>query len=104
MRLRVPSARKREHRHPRCFWSRRMTTRTQARRFATEAGHGLLTFLRSLRQLLETSRLLEALGYGLTCIFVLTPVSFIGQGLNWALARDSTGFALAVVLASAVFL
>ena len=77
---------------------------TRAKQIAAELGRGLLTFLRGLRRLLEASRLLDALAYGLACLFVLMPISFVGKGLNWALATESTWFALAVVGFSAALL
>ena len=81
-----------------------MQLRERAKQIAFELGRGLLTFLRGPRRLLESSRLLDALAYGLASIFVLMPISFIGMGLNWALASESTWFALTVVVVSAMLL
>jgi hypothetical protein len=74
-----------------------MQLRARSKQIASELGRGLLTFLRGLRGVLEASRLLVALAYGLASLFVLMPISFVGLGLNWALARESTWFALAAV-------
>lgn len=81
-----------------------MALLARTRQIAPAVGRGLLTFLGGLRRLLEASRLLHALAYGVACLFVLMPISYIGMGLNWALARDSTAFALTVVALAAVLL
>jgi len=81
-----------------------MQLRARAKQITSELGRGLLEFLRGLRGLLETSRLLDAVAYGLASIFVLMPISFIGKGLNWALASESAAFALTVVGISAALL
>src|SRR5437762_12499470 len=76
---------------------------TRTRQVASALGCGLLAFLRGLRSILETSRLLEAAAYGTAAVFVLMPISFIGVALNWALGRAGLWFAL-VVLATAALL
>ena len=81
-----------------------MQLRARAKQITSELGRGLLDFLRGLRRLLEASRLLDAVAYGLASVFVLMPIAFIGQGLNWALASKSTWFALTVVGISAALL
>jgi hypothetical protein len=71
---------------------------------ALEFRAGLLALLHAFLRLLVLSRLAEAFVYGLVALIVLAPFAGIGQLLNWALARDSAWFGLAVVAIAAIFL
>jgi hypothetical protein len=73
----------------------------QVKRISVHLKVGLLTFLRGFLKILEASRLADALIYGIASILVLMPISFIGQGLNWALAKESIWIAISVVAVAA---
>ena len=82
----------------------RFPTREVAGQIAPSMRVGLLALLRALRRILKASRLLDGLAYGLTCLLLMWPISFFGQGLNWALSIESAWLALALVMFSAVLL
>lgn len=68
-----------------------------AKAFAGELKGGLLTFLGGCSKVLEASRVAEGIAYAIACLFVLAPIGFIGQALNWSLARESVWVGLPLV-------
>ncbi|WP_295643699.1 hypothetical protein [uncultured Methylibium sp.] len=58
----------------------------------------------ALRQVLRASRLAVALAYALATLLVLWPIAWVGQALNWALARPAPWIGIAAVVVAAVAL
>lgn len=58
----------------------------------------------ALRQLLQASRLAVALAYALLTLVVLWPIAWVGQALNWALARPAPWIGIAAVVVAALAL
>jgi len=81
-----------------------MQVSADARRLIAEFIEGFHTFWRAFVSLLKASRLDEALAYGAVALLILMPVSWVGQALNWSLARASVWIAFSVLVIAVGFL